>query len=134
MYRRALPFVAALLMAGACAAPGAWWQADLRAWEGAPVAELLDAWGPPLRTLTEDEGRAVLVYDRVRELDTRAEARLDLTRPIGEEPPGARFTPVDRSECTIFFEVEAERVRSTRYEGAACDIIPRDPARRRPAR
>ena len=116
---------------GACATPGSWWQKDLQAWEGAPVSEVLDAWGPPLRTLTDAAGGTVLVYDTLRELDRRIERLADPAARLDPDTERGTFSPVDRSECTMFFEIEADIVAVARYEGRACDIVPRDPARRR---
>lgn len=123
--------VALAALAGACAAPGYWWQKDLQAWEGAPMDEVLDAWGPPLRTLTDADGGTVLVYDTVRELDRRIERLADPAARLDPDAERGTFTPVDRSECTVFFEIEADVVAVARYEGQACDIVPRDPERRR---
>lgn len=122
---------AALLALPAACAVQSWWVQDLSAWEGAPAEELLDAWGTPLRTLPVERGRVVLVYERTRELDHRIErlaepgARLDPTR----SPTG--FAPSGRSDCLLFFELQDDVVVATRHEGAACDIVPREPERRR---
>lgn len=108
-----------------------WLQRDLQEWEGAPVTELLDAWGPPLRTLTGENESTVLVFESARELDHRLEQ--ELRRPgarLGGDTDEPHYRPTDRSECTLFFEIAAERVTAVRHEGAACDIVPRDPARR----
>lgn len=127
--RRLAPGAILALLAACAAQP--WWVQDLSAWEGAPVDELLEAWGAPLRTLPDEDGRVVLVYERTRRLDHRIEqlaqpgARLD---PARSRPA---FTPSPDSECLLFFEVATDRVVATRHEGAACDIVPRDPARRR---
>ena len=127
---RLLAAATLLALLAACAAHP-WWVRDLAAWEGAPAGELLDAWGTPLRTLPGDDGRTVLVYERTRRLDHRIErlaepgARLDPTRsPAGYTPPG-------QSDCMLFFELAADRVVATRHEGAACDVVPREPERRR---
>lgn len=121
---------AILALLAACAVQP-WWVQDLSAWEGAPVDELLAAWGTPLRTLPDEGGRVVLVYERTRRLDHRIEqlaepgARLDPTRSL------PAYAPSPDSDCLLFFELEADRVVATRHEGTACDIVPRDPARRR---
>jgi hypothetical protein len=119
------------VLLGACAAPGSWWQKDLQAWEGAPVDQVLDAWGPPLRTLTDEAGGTVLVYDTLRELDRRIERLADPAARLDPDAERGTFRPVERSECTVFFELEADVVAVARYEGRACDIVPREPERRR---
>jgi hypothetical protein len=122
--------LAATTLSAACAASGAWWQQDLQAWVGAPLAELVDAWGPPMRALTAESGKTLLVYESFRELDRRDEQLRDPGALLREEPPEGRYSPVDRSECTLYFELVDERVAAARHEGAACAIVPRDPARR----
>ena len=130
--RLRLPIAAiavAALAAGCAAAP--WWEQDLAAWEGAPVSELLEAWGPPLRTITSADGASLLVYERTRQLDRRIEALADPAAPF--DPARARdgYTAPQRSDCMLFFEIRDEVVAATRHEGGACDVLPRDPARRR---
>ena len=115
----------------ACTGPQAWWQQDLKEWEGAPVSELLGAWGSPLRTLTAKEEATVLVYERVRELDLRLETLADPALRLDPDRPRVSHGSPRGSDCRVFFEIEAEPVRAVRHEGSACDIVPRDPARRR---
>jgi hypothetical protein len=123
--------LAGALLGAACAGPGDWWQQDLQEWQGAPVSEVLEAWGPPVRTLTGPGTPGTLVFESVRELDYRLErlrdpaARLDPDRGAHTPPPA------ERSECLVYFEIEADTVARVRSEGAACNIVPRDPARRR---
>jgi hypothetical protein len=128
---RILGLLGALALAAACTGPRAWWHKDLQEWQGAPVQEVLDAWGPPLRALTGEAQQTVLVYDRVRELDHRLEHLRD---------PGARLRPEQgetvpvphvRTDCLVYFDIESDHVAKARHEGSACDIVPRDPARRR---
>jgi hypothetical protein len=124
--------LAALSLLAACAAPGAWLDRDLREWEGAPLAELVDAWGPPLRTLTGESGETLLIYESMREMDRSVEALRDpAARLMGEYPEG-HYSPVDRSECVLYVEVVDERVAGIRREGGSCEVVPRDPARRQP--
>lgn len=125
----AAPALLALACAG-CAAGGPWWLQDLREWQGAPAAEVLEAWGPPLRTLTPAADETVLVYDRVRELDLRIERLRDPGAPLDPDRPRADYAPPQRSDCTVYFELRSDVVTAVRHEGAACDIVPRDPARR----
>lgn len=127
--RRLAPAVILALLA-ACTTPS-WWVRDLSAWEGAPVEELLDAWGTPLRTLPAEQGRVVLVYERTRELDHRIERLADPGARLDPARRPAGFVPAGRSDCLLFFEVEGDRVVATRHEGAACDVVPREPERRR---
>jgi len=118
-------------LAAGCASQQAWWLQDLEEWQGAPVTELLDAWGPPMRTLTGENEATVLVFERVRELDQRFETLADPASRLDPDRERAGLTRPQRSECLVFFEISAEQVTATRHEGAACDIVPRDPARRR---
>ena len=128
---RFLFLLAAVALSAACVSPQRWWQQDLQEWEGAPVSELLDAWGPPMRTLTGAEDTAVLVYESIRQLDHRLEALRDPGARLRPDSSEGAFTPMDRSECTLHFEIAAEHVVAARHEGSACEIVPRDPARRR---
>lgn len=122
---------AALAVLAGCAGPQPWWQQDLQEWQGAPVSELLDAWGAPLRTLAVEGEPATLVYERSRELDLRLDALADPAARL--DPDRARASPAgqNRGECTVYFEILDERVATVRHEGGACDVVPRDPARRR---
>jgi hypothetical protein len=126
-----LTLLALAALSAACAGSQQWVQRDLQEWVGAPVAELLDAWGPPLRTMTERDGTTVLVYESFRQLDHRLEKLQDPGAPLRSEGSSAIFMPVDRSDCTLHFGIEAEHVARARHEGAACNIVARDPARRR---
>ena len=116
---------------GGCAGSRAWWQTDLEAWRGASASELLAAWGPPARTLTGADETMVLVYESTRELDYRLETRADPARMLDPDQLRTAGTPGERGECTLFFELDAGRVTAVRHEGAACEIVPRDPAQRR---
>jgi len=130
--RRCTACLAALLaLLAGCAGPQPWWQQDLQDWQGAPVSELLEAWGAPLRTLTDENDAATLVYERSRELDLRLDALADPAAQL--DPGGTRDVHAarNRSECTVYFEILGERVAEVRHEGGACDVVPRDPARRR---
>lgn len=127
--RTAAALMTATLLAACAAAP--WWQQDLDAWVGAPTAELLEAWGPPLRTLTAADGSTVLVFERTRQLDPRIER---LAEPGAVLEPGRareNYLPPPQGECMLFFEIGADTVQAVRHEGQACDIVPRDPVRRR---
>jgi hypothetical protein len=83
--------VAAVALSAACVSQQMWWQQDLQEWEGAPVSELLDAWGPPLRTQTGEDESAVLVYERIRQLDHRLEELRIPARASARTPPQALF-------------------------------------------
>lgn len=113
-----------LLIAG-CAGTREWWQRDLQAWQGAPVSELLDVWGPPLRTLTGENEAATLVYESSRQLDHRLEELRNPATRLDPATGGAESARVDRSECTLYFEIAGDRVTATRHEGSACEIKPR---------
>lgn len=127
---RPLCVVAAVALSTACVAPRPWWQEDLREWQGAPVSELLEAWGPPMRTLTGDDEATMLVYERARRLDPRLEDLRDPSARLDPDRNEPAYRPVEQSECTLYFEIADEHVASARHEGAACDIVPRDVARR----
>jgi hypothetical protein len=128
-WRTTAALIATVLL-GACAATP-WWQQDLDAWIGASTAELLDAWGPPLRTLSSAEGATVLVFERTRSLDPRIERLAEPGAPL--EPGATRqsYIPPQQSDCTLFFDVRDNTVVGIRHEGTACDIVPREPVRRR---
>jgi hypothetical protein len=127
---RSCYLLAIVLLLAACAGPQAWWQRDLQEWQGAPVSELLDAWGPPLRTLTDEDEETVLVYESARELDHRLEKLRDPGAQLGTDRTDPIYLPIDRTECRLYFEIADEHVAAVRHEGSACDIVPRDPARR----
>ena len=130
--RLAFAAPAVMALAAACALSPPWWQAELREWEGVPVSELLDAWGPPLRMHSRGDQPAVLLYERTRELDYRIEALADPGAPLdASRGPQARQLPGGPGECTLFFRIEDGIVAEARHEGGGCDIVPRDPARRR---
>lgn len=121
-------------MTAACTGTQSWWHRDLQEWQGAPVSELLDAWGPPLRTLTGEDRAPMLVYEASRDLDHRQEMLRDPSARLRPDRDEALYSQRDRSECTVIFELEDDRVRVARHEGAACNIVPRDPRRRAPPR
>ena len=125
----ATALLAALLLAACAATP--WWQQDLDEWVGASTAELLDAWGPPLRTRSQADGSTVLVFERTRNLDQRIERLAEPGAPLDPGRPRQSFSPPPHSECTLFFEISNDAVAAVRHEGEACDVVPRDPARRR---
>ncbi|NGX17239.1 hypothetical protein [Wenzhouxiangella sp. XN24] len=115
----------------ACAGSRAWWQDDLEAWRGASASELVDAWGPPVRTLTDADDTTVLVYESSRELDYRMETLAEPARMLDPDRLRTARMPGGGGECTLFFELRDGRVAAVRHEGAACDIVPRDRAQRR---
>lgn len=119
---RLFPLLLAFMLSAACAGTRDWWQHDLQAWQGAPVSELLDAWGPPLRTLTGENEATVLVYESARQLDHRLEELRDPATRLDPDTGGAAYASVDRSECTLYFEIVADRVTAARHEGSACEI------------
>lgn len=119
-----------MLVAG-CAATQPWWQQDLQEWQGAQVAELLEAWGAPLRTLTGENEATVLIYERSRDLDLRLESLADPAARLDPDRDRTVHATQGRSECTVRFEILNDRVVAAGHEGGACDIVPRDPARRR---
>ena len=121
--------LATAVLAACVASP--WWQDDLDAWIGAPTAEVLDAWGPPLRTLNEADGSTVLVFERTRRLDRGIERLAEPGAAL--EPAASReaYSPPQQDDCTLFFEISGNTVAAVRHEGVACDVVPRNPARRR---
>jgi hypothetical protein len=121
----------AVALLSACAGPASWWQRDLQEWQGASISEVLEAWGPPMRTLQESDGEPVLVYETIRVMDPRMDALRDPGARLGDDPIEGLYIPPDRTECTMHFVIESERVSDIRHEGAGCRVVPRDPARRR---
>lgn len=124
---RLVSLLLAFLLTAACVGPRDWWQQDLQAWQGASVSELLEVWGPPLRTLTGENEATVLVYESARQLDHRLEELRDPATRLDPNTGGAQFARVDRTECTLYFEIVANRVTAARHEGSACEIKPRRP-------
>jgi hypothetical protein len=121
--------LAAALLVACAASP--WWQEDLQAWIGAPTAEVLEAWGPPLRTLSDADGKTVLVFERTRSLDRGIERLAEPGAPLEPGRPREAYSPQQQDDCTLFFEISGSSVAAVRHEGTACDVVPRDPARRR---
>lgn len=121
---------AAIALSAACVAPRPWLQRDLQAWHGAPVSELLEAWGPPLHTLTGDDKDMVLVYESARQLQHELDELRDPGARLDPDRIEPIYRPDDRSECTLYFEITDEHVSSAHHEGGACDIVPRDASRR----
>ena len=122
---RLVSLLVAFMLTAACVGPRDWWQQDLQAWQGAPVSELLEVWGPPMRTLTGENEAAVLVYESARQLDHRLEELRNPATRLDPNTGGAQFARVDRTECTLYFEIVADRVTAARHEGSACEIRPR---------
>ena len=129
--RRRCCLLVVIVLSAACAGPTSWWQTDLQEWQGAPVSELLDAWGPPLRMRSQEGGATELVYERIRTLDHRIEQLADPGAALRDDRTATVFAPTEHGECKIFFAIEGNKVIATRHEGAGCDVVPRDPARRR---
>jgi hypothetical protein len=86
---------------------------------------LLEVWGPPLRTLTGENQATELVYESSRQLDPRLEELRNPATRLDPDTGGAEFARVERSECTLHFEITADRVSAVRHEGSACEIKPR---------
>ena len=122
---RLVALLVAFMLTAACVGPRDWWQQDLQAWQGAPVSELLEVWGPPMRTLTGENEAAVLVYESARQLDHRLEELRNPATRLDPNTGGAQFARMDRTECTLYFEIVADRVTAARHEGSACEIRPR---------
>lgn len=122
---RLVSLLLACMLSAACVGTRDWWQRDLQAWQGAPVSELLEVWGPPMRTLTGESEATVLVYESARQLDHRLEELRDPATRLDPDTGGAEYTRVDRSECTLYFEILADRITAVRHEGSACEIMPR---------
>jgi hypothetical protein len=125
----AASLLAALLFTACAATP--WWQQDLDAWIGAPTSELLDAWGPPLRTLSEADGSTLLVFERTRSLDPRIEQLANPGAALDPNRSRQALSAPRQSDCMLFFEISDDAVTAVRHEGQACNIVPRDPTRRR---
>lgn len=122
-----LPVAAALLLSiSACLAPRPWWDRELKSWEGATVEEVMDAWGPPVRTITDKEGRPTLVYESYSVIDTTDEELLNPNIILQEDRP-IRGN-VDERECTMMLVTENEVIVDASSEGAGC-AVPRREAR-----
>jgi hypothetical protein len=110
----------------ACLAPRPWWEKELNAWKGATTAEVMDAWGPPVRTITDKEGRPTLVYESFSVIDESDEELLNPNIVLQEDRPVARS--VEERECTMLLITEGDVVVDTDARGAGC-AVPRRSAR-----
>ena len=126
--RAALPVFVLATLATACLGPRPWWEKDLDAWEGATVSEVMDAWGAPDGTVTDDKGRPTFVYRSTTLVDRRQEAMLDPNQALGKGIPDQGREPVQDLECSMYLEFENDVVVSTSYEGAGCQVVPRKAA------
>jgi hypothetical protein len=121
--------IAAGLLAACAATP--WWHAELDTWIGAPTTELLDAWGPPLRIMSNADGSTLLVFERTRSLDPRIEQLANPGAALDPNRSRQALSAPRQSDCMLFFEISDDAVTAVRHEGQACNIVPRDPTRRR---
>jgi len=126
--RAALPVIVLATLATACLGPRPWWDKDLKAWEGATVSEVMDAWGSPDSTITDDKGRPTFVYRSTTIVDRRQEALLDPNQALGKGIPDQGLEPVQDLECSMYLEFENDIVVDTNYEGAGCVVVPRKAA------
>ncbi len=122
---RHAPVIILAVLVTACLGPRPWWEKELQAWEGASVSELMDAWGPPDRTVTDDAGRPTLVYDSTVAMDRRQDIMLDPDKALGRDTPEQGRDFVQDFDCSMYFEIENETVAATRYEGAGCQVVSR---------
>ena len=104
----------------ACLAPRPWWEKELAAWKGATTVEVMDAWGPPVRTITDKEGRPTLVYESYSVIDESDEELLNPNIILQEDRPLARN--VEERECTMLLITEADVVVDTVARGAGCAV------------
>ncbi len=93
------------------------WKLD--AWRGAPVAELLDAWGVPDRTFSRPDGGEMYIYENRR---THTTERITTGWNYGFGVFGTRTTGGDTivTKCVITIHVVANHVATTRSEGEDC--------------
>jgi hypothetical protein len=123
-----LPAVA--LLAAACIGPRPWWAGELEAWQGAPVEELMAAWGSPDRSESGPGGELTLVYESSAHRDLSQEALLDPNLQVVRESTEAAYEGVEDLDCTMYFQIANDVVERTRYEGAGCQVVSRDPRQR----
>jgi hypothetical protein len=116
--------VTSALLTSACFAPRPWWERELKAWEGATLEQILDGWGPPVRTITDKDGRPTLVYESYSVIDTNDEQLLDPNIVLREDRPVQRT--VDERECTMLLVMENDVVVDTEARGAGCAVPIRD--------
>lgn len=112
------------LLLGGCLSARPWYEKELKAWEGAPVSELENNWGPPRRTIIGKSGRPVMVYESTVIRDEQEDVKRDPNQLLSDRPPSAR-PQVDELDCSMYFEIENDVVVGVRYEGAGCTVIPR---------
>lgn len=126
---RAAPLVIVLAtLATACLGPRPWWEKELNAWEGATLSEVMEAWGTPDSTVTDDKGRPTFVYRSMTVVDRRQEVMLDPNQALGKGIPDQGIEPVQDLECSMYLEFENDVVVGTSYEGAGCKVVPRNAA------
>lgn len=126
--RSALPALLAATLLSACLSPTPWWEGALEEWEGAGVDELESAWGPPGRTILGTSGHPVYVYESHTTRDYREEILRDPSSILsGDSPPPTR--QLEDLDCLMFFEIADGKVADTRYEGAGCEVLPRERGR-----
>jgi hypothetical protein len=109
----------------ACLGPRPWWEKELRTWEGATLSEVMEAWGAPDRTVTDEAGRPTLVYESTTTVDRRDDALLDPSRALSMDIPERALDPVQDLDCSMYLEFDNDAVVATRYEGAGCQVVPR---------
>jgi hypothetical protein len=123
-----LPATAILaLSVTACFAPRPWWEKELDAWKGASVEEIMDAWGPPVRTITDKEGRPTLVYESYSVIDESDEELLNPNIVLQEDRPLQHN--IEERECTMLLMTQGDVVVETETRGAGCAVPPREPRR-----
>ena len=124
MKPRLLTVIVGYALIAGCLSPRPWWEPELEAWVGASVEELQSAWGPPIRNEIGESGLPVMVYESHTVIDRGKDTLRDPSRIVSDTPP-SRAGAIEDFDCTMYFEIENDRVIETRYDGAGCQVIPR---------
>jgi hypothetical protein len=116
--------IAGCLLLTACLSARPWYEKELKAWIGAPVSELENAWGPPTRTIIGKSGLPEMVYQSTTYRDDQEDVKRDPNLLLSDRPPSPR-PQIDELECDMRFRIENDIVVGVSHDGAGCQVVPR---------
>ena len=114
--------IAVYALSSGCLTPRPWWDKEMKKWDGAPVEELENAWGPPRRTIIGDDNNPVFVYESHTVIDTQDETLRDPSQRVSDQIPGPA-PRIEEMDCIMYFEIVNDVVAKTWYEGAGCQVV-----------
>ena len=114
--------IAVYALSSACLTPRPWWDREIKKWVGAPVEELENAWGPPLRTIIGDDNNPVYVYESHTVIDAQDETLRDPSQRVSDQIPGAA-PRIEEMDCIMYFEIVDDVVAKTWFDGAGCQVV-----------